>query len=1322
MTSNAVLSDPVLQGAFQSIGQHYQKLIDDLTKKNSTLEDENRYVNDQMVALQDQVEKLTRELHDCNEELANARSHEAPPTTNYDAELMQKLLAASSQIIHAKDEVRSLDQQNRLLEGERKESRAALEASKRDAEEARQKVEEVEAQLTAAQREITQVKSSQTALQERLEEERKAYERSAKNKDKVIKELEDRITVLEKEAERSAVAEKENLARSPLQENNALPSQEVPPAASSSKPTFEGRYKQLRKQFELLESQYDSLRQTHVAEIEKFEATRARWAKYKTSILEGVAKIPGSGSSTKKPKLGVSTFLPATGSPLPRSSRPAEEAINTPNTSVRHSARASRIQDVVDKINEADAFDEAEGLNRPYRPRISALQLQMDPVSSPVRTTALAHAVEPATSPLNVAPASRTEVERSSPVFPRQGDAMDLSEHCPQRAGSPAETESEPGLSQSPFARLQLFEDDHIDIVPSDRPRSLRDAARPLHERSPTAGRNDRENGADTEMERVEMVGAVTSPVSRMRVEEEEVSFLRTIHKRAQTSGPPSTSTPSNQPPRFSALEAAFFIKQEPIDDDIEDPDVTVVNPEVSFTPGPKRKSLQSEKSRADIRAKLFGSKKVVTPRPGRLTPAAAESGTPRAAEASVLGKRKVLEVDTPGAGPSRPQSAETSASKRSRDSEMPPPSEPRRGYDQYKGRGRYAQGARPEAQQPINAIFEIDRSRNGGLDFQYDAVVRNREERRQMEATDCECCRDYYEVVGHLPQQRNGPQWRSPTPSLARSPKKRRCAVHEGQVGSGGSPLKRANSDPMRSPTKRKRMDQQDTEQAQQHRQNISRHRQNWARQTTPPDYWDIGFPTTQQIVSINQRAEENYAAKRAHIVQEANLLIPFVQGEERSERPAATEAIWSKPHCGSNSVHPMTSTTYTLPPADNHNIDPQSLDSIWPWMSQLFDFRFFAPSTTSDGKEVYPRATVNHKTITYDFVFKWTTTSGANLPYEALYEKLETYLGDVSRRMYEQQILPAAQNQALVDAYLSAWKRYDYCTNATDKELNYYNRHFIKRREDEGQGAKGVDPVKWGFPETFTVKEDAENAAKAAADEGVCPIRALGLRKWRREVVEKVKEQVVGVLKEVEDGDEKKKLAGQVKISFLATGNDPTSDIMVKLRELSGEEVATAAATPDIDPDALLPPQAQLPPTIPITFQQICTGKTYFQSVLIELEKREDSVLQALYDQVNTFNQKNRGGNSVPPTVQDMSTKPFYPHLSLYYGDPPMEVKEEIIGALEVEGVISILGPPTVGGVEGGFHVTEIWVVRTEGPVEQWEVLKKVKLEGMEHSPQEV
>ena len=42
-----------------------------------------------------------------------------------------------------------------------------------------------------------------------------------------------------------------------------------------------------------------------------------------------------------------------------------------------------------------------------------------------------------------------------------------------------------------------------------------------------------------------------------------------------------------------------------------------------------------------------------------------------------------------------------------------------------------------------INARYKIDANRNNGLDFQYDAVVRNREERKHLNAGDCDCCRD---------------------------------------------------------------------------------------------------------------------------------------------------------------------------------------------------------------------------------------------------------------------------------------------------------------------------------------------------------------------------------------------------------------------------------------------------------------------------------------------------------------------------------------------------------------------------------------------------
>lgn len=42
-----------------------------------------------------------------------------------------------------------------------------------------------------------------------------------------------------------------------------------------------------------------------------------------------------------------------------------------------------------------------------------------------------------------------------------------------------------------------------------------------------------------------------------------------------------------------------------------------------------------------------------------------------------------------------------------------------------------------------INSRFSIRKDKNHGVDFQYDAVVRNREERKHMLGSDCECCRE---------------------------------------------------------------------------------------------------------------------------------------------------------------------------------------------------------------------------------------------------------------------------------------------------------------------------------------------------------------------------------------------------------------------------------------------------------------------------------------------------------------------------------------------------------------------------------------------------
>jgi hypothetical protein len=54
-------------------------------------------------------------------------------------------------------------------------------------------------------------------------------------------------------------------------------------------------------------------------------------------------------------------------------------------------------------------------------------------------------------------------------------------------------------------------------------------------------------------------------------------------------------------------------------------------------------------------------------------------------------------------------------------------------------------------------------------------------------------------------------------------------------------------------------------------HKQAISRHRQQWTRAQTPPGYWNIGFPTTQEAQDINQRAQQMHEAKQRGIKAEA-------------------------------------------------------------------------------------------------------------------------------------------------------------------------------------------------------------------------------------------------------------------------------------------------------------------------------------------------------------------------------------------------------------------------------------------------------------------
>jgi len=107
---------------------------------------------------------------------------------------------------------------------------------------------------------------------------------------------------------------------------------------------------------------------------------------------------------------------------------------------------------------------------------------------------------------------------------------------------------------------------------------------------------------------------------------------------------------------------------------------------------------------------------------------------------------------------------------------------------------------------------------------------------------------------------------WRSPTPVRVRKPD-----VDMGEGSSKGmhlhpQPQHYQHDDdlsPFASPVRNLLADA--------HRQRISRHRHVWAPPATPPEYWTIEFPTTQQAAEINRRAEDMHIDKRRRIEMEA-------------------------------------------------------------------------------------------------------------------------------------------------------------------------------------------------------------------------------------------------------------------------------------------------------------------------------------------------------------------------------------------------------------------------------------------------------------------
>ncbi|KAG8880083.1 hypothetical protein FRB98_005351 [Tulasnella sp. 332] len=504
-----------------------------------------------------------------------------------------------------------------------------------------------------------------------------------------------------------------------------------------------------------------------------------------------------------------------------------------------------------------------------------------------------------------------------------------------------------------------------------------------------------------------------------------------------------------------------------------------------------------------------------------------ASSSGAMSVSSSSRSKRKVVEGDAGGERPKKKRASDpTSAAD----------------YAQYKGRGRYAQTIPKSHDRPISALYEIDKTKNSGLDYEYDAVVRDKVKRKKMDATDCECCKDYYQAIGFLPPVSRGPRWRSPSPSKQKRPTCQHITAAQDMDSFVQGSFSMASALPI---------EDQDLEADQdQHRRDISRHRHDWAPAGTPPDYWQIGFPTTQQIESINRRADAHYNAKRDRIARDANSIIELVM------------------------------SVYSLPATDITEIKAEDPQATFAYISPVLDHIFLAPATTdANGKTILPSLDFKVHSAVYTLIYNTTTTVMATNS-KALYELLSAHLEETVKKIgksidekVDNTKEPTAGEQ-LVSGYLAAWDRFDKNATYIDRLTAYLNRHWVKREEDEGRGAKLVLTT-WGYPADGVTKELAEMCSKASSGNDVLvPTRPLALRNWRMNVVEKLKMESVDAYLKTLGAAEQEKVAEELRKSFWTAGVEPTKPQIIALEQFLpkapeapkpevAEKVPEAAAT---------------------------------------------------------------------------------------------------------------------------------------------------------------
>ena len=114
-----------------------------------------------------------------------------------------------------------------------------------------------------------------------------------------------------------------------------------------------------------------------------------------------------------------------------------------------------------------------------------------------------------------------------------------------------------------------------------------------------------------------------------------------------------------------------------------------------------------------------------------------------------------------------------------------------------------------------------------------------------------------------------------------------------------------------------------------------------------------------------------------------------------------------------------------------------------------------------------------------------------------------------------------------------------------------------------------------------------------------------------------------------------------------------------------------------------------------ITLSFEDICVGETFHQSIYATIQKTPPLHLMHQY--------VHRALKTEPMTPQ-------FPHMSLYYGEGDRKV---VLEGMRTSGKITdVEGGGVIVSGTSAIAATEVWLVDTTGPPEEWKTLTIVKL----------